>query len=157
MIRYANYIRVPAAMGAVTRADAAALLRSAIGRGSRRLRQHAGDELTPSQSAVIATIALHGALTPSGIAEYERISRPTVTRIIRTLRARNLLTHHDDATDGRSYFLSVTSDGAALRELQRGRKNAYLRRLLRRATDEEVQLLAAAAIVLLELLDEVEP
>jgi hypothetical protein len=52
--------------------------------------------------------------------------------------------------------VTVSEDGAALRELRRGRKNAYLTRLLRNASDDDVQLLAAASRVLLRLIDENE-
>ena len=110
--------------------------------------------MTPSQSAVLAAIARRESLTPSAIAAHERISRPTVTRTIAKLRARGLVTREDDESDGRSYRLSVSSDGAALRELRRGRKNAYLIRLLERATEDEIELLTSAATLLLNLLEE---
>jgi DNA-binding MarR family transcriptional regulator len=138
----------------VTREHAATLLRTAVGRANRRLRQHADDGLTPSQVAVLAAIARYGSLTPSGIADLERISRPTATKIVAKLRERGLVTAVEDETDRRSYLLTLSPDGTALRELRRSRKNAYLKKLLRNATDDEVALLANAAAVLLHLLQE---
>ena len=120
------------------------------------MRQNAGDELTPSQSAVIAAIARSGSLTPSAIAEHERVSRPTVTRIVAKLLDRGLLVRQDDGEDRRSYLLEVSKDGAALRDLQRARKSAFIKRLLASASEDEVKLLAAAAGVLLRLVDEAE-
>jgi DNA-binding MarR family transcriptional regulator len=139
---------------AVTRESAATLLRSAVGRANRRLRQHSGDDLTPSQVAVLAALARHHNITPSGIALLEGISRPTVTRIVAKLRERGLVVAVEDQGDRRSYSLALSPDGAAVRQLRRSRKNAYLMRVLGYATDEEVELLANAAVVLLRLLDE---
>jgi DNA-binding MarR family transcriptional regulator len=135
-----------------SRTEAAALLRLAVGRTARRLRQNSGTELTPSQTTVLAAIARNGELTPSAIADHERISRPTATRIVAQLRKRGLVATRGDELDGRSYLVSVSTEGAALRELRRARKNTYLTRLLRDATDDEVQVLAAAAEIMLDLL-----
>src|SRR4051812_50113470 len=60
--------------------DLAHRLRPVIARLGRRLRQEAGGELSPSQSAALTTVACHGPLTPSELASRERIQRPTATR-----------------------------------------------------------------------------
>ena len=104
--------------------------------------------------AVLAALARHGSLTPSGIAEIEGISRPTATRIVAKLRDRGLVTAAEDVDDRRSCVLALSSDGAAIRELRRGRRNAYLLRVLRHATDDEVELLANASAIILRLLEE---
>ena len=63
----------------ITQADLAVRLRLVIARTARRLRQEAGEELSPSQAAALATIDRHGPLTPSELAIRERIQRPTAT------------------------------------------------------------------------------
>jgi DNA-binding MarR family transcriptional regulator len=133
---------------------AADTLRIAIGRCARRLRQHAGQELSPSRAAVLASVARHGPLTPSRLAELERTSRPTITRLVARLREQELVETAPDADDGRSYQISVTPAGKALRARRRQRKKAYLARLLEHAAPEEVELLERAANVLLRLLEE---
>ena len=60
--------------------ELAARLRLAIARTARRLRQEAGTDLGPAQTSALATIERHGPLTPSELAERERIKRPTATR-----------------------------------------------------------------------------
>ena len=63
----------------------AARLRFGIVRTARRLRQEAAAEatgLTPTSTAALATIERHGPLTPSELAELERVKRPTVTRTL---------------------------------------------------------------------------
>ena len=62
-------------------------LRLAITRTARRLRQEAGPELSPSQASALATVERHEPLTPSELAERERVKRPTATRVIANLEA----------------------------------------------------------------------
>ena len=71
-----------------TDADLAPRLRFAITRTARRMRQEAGSDLGPSQTAALATIERHGPLSPSELAQRERIKRPTATRILGHLETR---------------------------------------------------------------------
>jgi len=104
----------------------AARLRLAITRSARRLRQEADAHLTPSQVAALGTIEKRGPLTPSELADIERIQRPTATRVATHLTERGLVERADDPRDGRISLLSVTAEGSALLEEVRSRKNAYL-------------------------------
>src|SRR5918992_1134647 len=105
-------------------------LRLAITRMARRLRQEAGIDLGPSQIAALATIERHGPLSPSELAERERIKRPTVTRIVGNLEAGGLIERVRDPADGRGSILSVTAKGRILPRRLRARKTAYLARRL---------------------------
>src|SRR3954453_4838836 len=67
------------------REELAPRLRWTITRMARRLRQEAGTDLGPSQVAALATIERHGPLSPSELAQLERIKRPTATRILHHL------------------------------------------------------------------------
>jgi DNA-binding MarR family transcriptional regulator len=130
-----------------------ARLRLAIARMARRLRQEAGDDLSPSMMAALATIENRGPLTPSELAQFERIKRPTATRVLRRLEDDGLIERTADPSDGRSALVAVTKDGAALLKKLRSRKNAYLARRLRELPDEDVAALERAAEVLERLLD----
>ena len=79
-----------------------ARLRLAIARMARRMRQEAGDELSPSMTAALATMERHGPLTPSELAEIERIKRPTATRVLHRLEEEGLVERRADPNDGRS-------------------------------------------------------
>ena len=136
------------------REETAELVRLAVARSSRRLRQQAGPQLSPSRAAALATIARHGPLTPSALAEIEQISRPGATRLVARLREQGLVECSPDPRDGRSYLVSLSEDGSALRQLRRARKLAYMSRLLERADPAELELLDAAARVLLRLLED---
>jgi DNA-binding MarR family transcriptional regulator len=117
------------------------------------MRQEAGDELSPSMNAALATIENHGPLTPSALAERERIKRPTATRVLRRLEDEGLIERSADPADGRCAVVSVTKEGRALLKKLRSRKNAYLAKRLRELPAEDVAALERAADVLERLLD----
>jgi DNA-binding MarR family transcriptional regulator len=131
--------------------DSAARLRMAIVRTARRLRQEAASEatgLTPTSTAALATIDRFGPLTPSELAEIERVKRPTVTRTLGCLEREGLVERTADPTDGRSSLVSVNADGRDRLRRLRGRKNAYLARRMRGLSAEEIEALERAAEIL---------
>jgi DNA-binding MarR family transcriptional regulator len=136
-----------------TESELPARLRLVIARTARRLRQEAGDGLSPSLTAALATIENHGPLTPSALAEAERIQRPTATRVLRRLEEEGLIARTTDPADGRSATVAVTREGRALLKRLRSRKNAYLARRLRDLPPEDLESLERAAGVLERLLD----
>ena len=131
--------------------DSAARLRMGVVRTARRLRQEAATEasgLTPTSTAALATIERHGPLTPSELAEIERVKRPTITRTLGCLEREGLIDRTPDPDDGRSNLISVNAAGRERLRRLRGRKNAYLARRMRDLTDEEVETLERAAEIL---------
>lgn len=141
-------------MRMITQADLAVRLRLVIARTARRLRQEAGGELSPSQTAALATIDRHGPLTPSELAVRERIQRPTVTRIVTHLEEAGLVQRTRDPQDGRSSLVALTPAGHDLLARGRTRKDAYLARRLRELDAEERATLQRAAAILERLLEE---
>jgi len=134
--------------------DLAARLRLAIARTARRLRQETGSELSPSLSSALATVERHGPLTPSELAERERVQRPTATRLVARLEEDGLVTRTADPSDGRSFLVAVTGEGRALLARMRRRKDAYLADRLKRLDPSERATLAEAAAILERLLEE---
>src|SRR5215211_1435119 len=131
----------------------AAHLRLVVTRTARRLRQHAGTDLGPSQTSALASIERHGPLTPSELARIERVQRPTATRIVARLEDAGLVERVADPTDGRSFTVSITAEGRDLMNKLRTRKNAYLARRIRRLDDEDLATLDRAADILEDLLE----
>jgi DNA-binding MarR family transcriptional regulator len=121
------------------------------------MRQEAGTGLSPTLTAALATIERHGPLTPSELAEAERVKRPTATRIAASLEADELIVRAPDPSDGRGSLLSVSSRGRALLRSLRKRKNAYLSRRLRELDDDDVVTLEHAAEVLERMLEGERP
>jgi DNA-binding MarR family transcriptional regulator len=138
----------------ITQADLAARLRLAIARTARRLRQEAGEELSPSKTAALATIDRHGPLTPSELAARERIQRPTVTRIVARLEEDGLVQRTRDPQDRRSSLVALSPAGRELLARGRTRKDAYLARRLRELDADERATLQRAAAILERLLEE---
>ena len=143
-------------MATIIDADLAGRLRLAVTRTARRLRQEAGTDLSPSLTAALATIERHGPLTPSRLADIERVQRPTATRMVARLEERGLLLRTTDPADGRVSLVSPSPEGRTLLKSVRGRKNAYLARRLRELSEEEVADLERAAEIFERLLEEEE-
>ena len=134
--------------------ELSARLRLAIARTARRLRQEAGTDLSPSLSSALATIERHGPLTPSELADIERVQRPTATRVVAKLEQAGLLDRAEDPGDGRVSLVSASREGRALLRRLRTRKDAYLARRLRELEPPEVAALERAAGVLERLLED---
>jgi len=137
-------------------ADSAARLRLAIVRTSRRLRQEAAGavgELTPTSASALATVERHGPLTPSELAEIERVKRPTATRTLSHLHEAGLIERTPDPADGRSALLSISAAGRERLRKLRGRKNAYLARRMRDLPAEDLEALDRAAAILEGMLE----
>src|SRR4051794_41758421 len=77
-------------------------LRLAVGRTARRLRRQAGGGLTPSQAAVLDTVARRGPISPSKIADAEHLTRSAISRIVAKLRTGGLFVITPDPNDRRS-------------------------------------------------------
>lgn len=131
--------------------DTAAKLRMAIVRTGRRLRQEAAAEttrLTPTSVSALATVERHGPLTPSEIADIERVQRPTITRTLGCLEREGLVDRTPDPADGRSSLVAINAAGRERLRRLRGRKNAYLARRMRELSADEVETLERAAEIL---------
>jgi DNA-binding MarR family transcriptional regulator len=142
---------MPAKANDTSLIDTAAQLRMAIVRTARRLRQEAATEtngLTPTSTAALATIERHGPLTPSEVAQIERVKRPTMTRTLGCLEREGLVDRTPDPADGRSSLVAINAAGRERLRRLRGRKNAYLARRMRDLPSEEVETLERAAEIL---------
>jgi DNA-binding MarR family transcriptional regulator len=137
----------------MSQADLAVRLRLVIVRTARRLRQEAGEGLSPSQAAALATIDRHGPLTPSELAGRERIQRPTATRLIARLEETGLVDRTQDPADRRSFVVALTPAGRELLARVRVRKDAYLARRLRDLDADERATLDRAAAILERVLE----
>jgi len=133
--------------------EVAARLRLALTRMARRLRQEAGSELSPSQASALATVERHGPLTPSELADLERVQRPTATRVLSRLAELELIVRQPDPADGRSALISASPAGRALLRRLRTRKTAYLARRLRELDAQELATLDRAAAIVEGLLE----
>lgn len=134
--------------------DLAQALRPALLRVSRRLRAEAQKAGLSAQDALLLG---HIRKTPgigvSGLADAEKITRPTMSAHVKRLEADGLVVREGDAEDGRRSGLAITPVGEAkLREIQQQR-NDWLAARLSRLTPDERRRLADAAAPLLRLIE----
>ena len=134
--------------------DLASRLRLDISRMARRLRQEAGAELSPSQTAALATIERHGPLTPSELAERERVQRPTVTRVLARLEEAGLVERAADPQDRRCSLVSISAEGRELLDAVRARKDAFLARRIDALEPADREALERAAAILERMLED---
>jgi DNA-binding MarR family transcriptional regulator len=124
-------------------------MREAINRVNRRLRQtRPVGELTVAQISALQSLEGAGALTPRELAEAERVSPPTMTKIVARLEERELVTRVPHPTDGRQVILSLSEQGRRLvAEYRRYRDEWLAQRLARLSPDERDTLQRAAEIL----------
>jgi DNA-binding MarR family transcriptional regulator len=124
----------------------AALLRDAIARLNRRLRQTRPlGELTQSQFSALTSLDLAGALTPRELAEAERVQPPTMTRIVSRLEERGLVQRLPHPTDRRQVVLSTTESGRSVLAVNRRARDAWLGSQIEALSAEERETLRRAA------------
>jgi DNA-binding MarR family transcriptional regulator len=129
-----------------------AALRGAVLILARRLRhQQAGDELSPSESAVMGRIGRAGPTTPGQLAKSEHVQPPSMTRIIERLEARGFLRRDPDPSDRRQVLVSRTPAGNDFVERSRAVRTAWLTEQLEQLSSADQRAIAAAASALTRL------
>jgi DNA-binding MarR family transcriptional regulator len=130
-------------------ADAATRLRTVVGRLARRLRStRAGDGLTLTKRSVLFTIARHGPLGLSQLAELEDLNPTMLSRVVGHLADAGLARRLPDPADGRAALVEATPAGRRLRDrIHAERDDALGLRLERLTADERAQLLAALPLL----------
>ena len=136
--------------------DVAGRLARAIGQVARRIRPSSG-ELSMGHFSTLASIERAAGCRPSDLARVERVSPPTMTRILATLEGRGLITRRPSVGDARALSVELTEQGRAMVRQTRSDRTATVRDLLerldpdqrRRLTDalEALEQVAAAAAV----------
>ena len=132
-------------------AELASRLRLVVMRLSRRLRQHAPGDITPSQMSALATVVVEGRITLSGLAEAERVQPPSITRVVDVLVGRGLVTRTPSREDRRVAWVEPTAAGRELIEAVRRERDAYLAQRLRTLSADDRAVLARAAVLLEQL------
>lgn len=132
-------------------------LRLTVARLARRLRQEARSELGPTLTAALATVERWGPLSPSRLAERERIQRPSASRIVDRLTREGYVVRHPDPEDGRSCRVEITDAGRRQLDDARSRKAAFLAERIAALGPEQRALLDQAAGLLAGLLDDAAP
>jgi DNA-binding MarR family transcriptional regulator len=127
----------------------ASRLRLSVMRLARRMRaQRADTMLTLSQLAALSTLDRHGALSPGELAAHEKISPPSMTRLLGVLETGGLVARTAHPTDRRQVLLAVSPAGQALLKEDRRRRDVWLAQRLQDLPADELQVLRRAAGIL---------
>jgi DNA-binding MarR family transcriptional regulator len=135
----------------------AARLRLANARLARRVRNEAmsaGDDLTASRLAALATIEDLGPITLGELAAVEQVQPPSMTRIVARLEEAGLAVRVVDPDDRRVARVEITDAGRQTLARSRTRKTAFLAKRVARLAPGERAALAAALPILEQLIDE---
>ena len=133
--------------------ELAARLRIVVMRLHRRLRAEAGDELSPTLVAALVSIERQGPLTLGRLAELERVTPPSITRVVAKLERAGLVTREVDASDRRVSRVGITPEGAGLLRRSRRRKAAYLAQRLDTLAPADLAAVRDALPILERLLE----
>ena len=131
--------------------SATAELPVAIGRLARRLRQASANGLTPSQLSALSVIGARPGIRLSDLATVERVSPPTITRIVAGLEAQGLVERTRDDDDRRASPVQLSDAGS--REMQRLRRerDQRLQPMIDQLDESDRQALGAAIPALVRL------
>jgi DNA-binding MarR family transcriptional regulator len=136
--------------------EAAARLRLAVARLSRRLRRPGLGELSQSQLSALATVARCMPVRLGDLATREGVSASTLSRLVDSLVERNMVIRVRDADDARSSQVSATPDGMAFLEDLRRNGTTLIYGALRSLRDTDRAAVLAALPALEKLADRVE-
>ena len=108
----------------------------------RRLRREdARTGLSGPRLSALSVVVFAGPLTLGELAAAEQVRPPTMTRLVRALEARELVTREPDERDGRVVRLRATAKGRTLMAEGRARRVRALAEGLRSLDDSDVAAL----------------
>jgi DNA-binding MarR family transcriptional regulator len=137
--------------------ELASQLRLAVARLNRRIRQQAasaGEELTASTQAALASIERLGPITLGELAAVEQVQPPSMTRIVARLEEWGYATRVVDPADRRVARAVITDAGRELLARSRTRKDAFHARRISELSDADRTLLARALPLLERMQDD---
>ena len=138
--------------------DAAARLRSTIGRLSRRLRPTEtalAVGLTPTRLAVLQRVSRQGSIRMSELAEAEGINPTMLSRVTADLVQSGLLERASDEGDRRAAWVKVTPAGKRLNERIRRERTDALKMALAELSDAELRQIEKALPALEQLAERI--
>ncbi|WP_420112460.1 MarR family winged helix-turn-helix transcriptional regulator [Pseudactinotalea sp.] len=126
----------------------ASRLRTTLLRTSRRLRDQRVGDVSDGQLAVLGQLVAHGPLTPSELAERERVRPPSMTKTIQHLLEAGLVERNTHPDDRRQVLVQASDRGREHILATRRRRDEWLKRRLAALTPQERATLSAAEEIL---------
>ena len=132
----------------------AARLRAAVAPLERHLRQQGADPYTPTQLSVIGAIYRHGPIPIGELASRERLSAPTISKVVASLEAAGIVERFPDAQDRRVCRVAITPAGQRWITKGRAQRNEWLADKIINLSAADRAALASAIPVLERLIGE---
>ena len=107
--------------------------------------------LSPQETLILGYLKKNPGAGVSELADFEQISRPTMSSHIKRLEAAGWIARADHADDGRRQGLTVTPAGVRQHAAAQRRRNAWRAARLSSLTPQERARLSEAAAPLLKL------
>lgn len=104
-----------------------------------------------STLSVLHTLGRNGPCRLTDLTATEQLKQPALTSLVAKLERQGLVSRRSDPSDGRAVLLSLTKDGWEIVRGRHAKRVANLSQLVDRLTDQEREVLAAAAGVLTRL------
>ncbi len=136
--------------------DAAILdLRQAVGLLVRRVRAAAAsEELSLTESVVMARLAREGPATTADLARAEGMKPQSMGATVAALEAMGIVERTPHPTDGRQVHIALTAKGAALRKSAKYAKQTWLAQAIAQLDKQEQATLFAAGEIMRRLAEQ---
>src|SRR5262245_34793888 len=115
-------------------------------RGVRKEDEQAG--IGPARLSALSVLVFGGPMRLTDLARSEQVKPPTMTKIVAGLERSGFVRRRIDPNDARAINLEATARGSKLLQAGRERRIRRLADALRRATPDELSVLANAAAIL---------
>jgi DNA-binding MarR family transcriptional regulator len=115
-------------------------------------RVHRVDEaamgISASRASALSVLVFGGARSLTELAAAERVTVPTMSKLVSAMEREGLVRREPHRTDGRAVVLQATAKGRRILERGRARRLELLEALLAEATPAEVESVRRAASVI---------
>jgi DNA-binding MarR family transcriptional regulator len=111
-------------------------------------REEGATGIRPARLSALATLATDGPTTLGGLARRERVTPPSMTRLVTALESEGLVERVPSATDGRRVGVRITAAGERLLDERRRARADAVAGWLRPLGDEELRVVDAAVTLL---------
>jgi DNA-binding MarR family transcriptional regulator len=134
-------------MSDASRRDAADAMHSAAIHLLRRVRQvdEEAMRISPARASALSVLVFAGARSLTALAEAERVTPATMSKLVAAMEREGLLRRRPHATDGRAVRLEATPRGRRILQHGRERRLALLESLLAGTSARETAVVREAA------------
>lgn len=115
----------------------------------RRLaREESASGTRPARLSALATLSAHGPCTLGTLARLERVTPPSMTRLVHSLEADGLAERSPSVTDGRQVDVRITAAGRTLLASRGDHRAETITGWLTPLAADDLQVLDAATVIL---------